>query len=115
MRKVCRTDQAPEPWLGTEDYQEYLIPDTLKGDQRIVARFVTQFATPTSFYRFFKGPGQQPQAYMWMMVPAPFGPGFVHRLIAYDSWLDLESAVGDHHLKDMIRCLAEGSLGLANN
>lgn len=115
MRRACRADPASDSWLATDDYQEYLIPDSLKGEQRIVARFITQFQTPTSFYRFFKGPEPQPQAHMWMMVPAPFGPGFVHRLIAYDSWVDLEWAVGDHHLKDLIRCLAESSLGVTNN
>jgi hypothetical protein len=108
-------DQADEPWLGRAGYQEFVIPDSLKGEQKIVARFITQFETATSFYRFFKGPENPPQAYMWMMVPAPFGPGFIHRLIAFDSWQDLEFAVGDLELKDLIRCLAEGSLGITNN
>jgi len=115
MRRACHPDPAQEPWLGDGDYQEYLIPDSIKGDQRIVARFITQFATPKSFFRFFKGQGNPPQAYMWMMAPAPFGPGFVHRLIPYDSWGDLEFAVGDLDLKDLIRCLAEGSIGLTVN
>jgi len=108
-------DQDGEPWLGTEEYREYLVPDTLKGDQKIVARFVTQFETANSFFRFFKGPENPPQAYMWMMVPAPFGPGFVHRLIPFDSWGDLELAVGDLEFKDLVRCLAEGSIGITCN
>lgn len=115
MRKACHPNQTHEPWLSDGDYQEYLIPDSIKGDQRIVACFITQFATPTSFYRFFKGPEPQPQAYMWMMAPAPFGPGFVHRLIPFDSWGDLEFAVGDLEFKDLVRCLAEGSIGLTVN
>jgi hypothetical protein len=115
MRRACQANPAPEPWEGDGDYREYLIPDTLKGDQRIVARFITQFATPVSFFRFFKGPENPPQAYMWMMTPAPFGPGFVHRLIPFDSWKDLEFAVGDFDMKDLIRCFAEGSIGLTAN
>ncbi len=115
MSRACYPDHPCEPCLAGDDYQEYLIPDTLKGEQRIMARFITQFETSTSFYRFFKGPEIPPRAYMWMMVPAPFGPGFVHRLIPYDSWVDLELAVGDHNLKDLIRCLAEGSIGIADN
>ncbi len=112
MRRSCHPDQTHEPWWGDGDYQEYRIPDSLKGEQRMVARFITQFATPTSFYRFLKGPGHPPQAYMWMMVPAPFGPGSVHRLIPFDSWGDLEFAVGDLDFADLVRCLAESSLGL---
>ena len=108
-------DQEGEPWLGTEEYREYLIPDSLKGNQKIVARFVTQFETSTSFYRFFRGPENPLQAYMWMMVPAPFGPGFVHRLIPFTTWGDLEFAVGDHVFKDLIQCLAEGSIGITSN
>jgi hypothetical protein len=50
-----------------------------------------------------------------MMTPAPFGPGFVHRLIPFDSWKDLEFAVGDFDMKDLVRCLAEGSIGLTAN
>jgi hypothetical protein len=115
MKRACHPDQTHEPWLAGEGYQEYLFPDSLKGEQRIVARFITQFETFTSFYRFFKGPENPPQAYMWMMVPAPFGPGFVHRLIPFDSWRDLEFAVGDLDLKDLVRCLAEGSIGLTAN
>ncbi len=115
MSRVCYPDQAPEPCLGDGEYQEYLIPDTIKSDQRIFARFITQFATNSSFYRFFKGPEDPPQAYMWMMVPAPFGPGFVHRLIPFNSWGELEFAVGDFELKDLVRCLAEGSIGLTLN
>jgi hypothetical protein len=112
MRRSCYSNQAPEPWLGDGDYQEYLIPDSIKGDQRIFARFITQFSTSTSFFRFFKGPENPPQAYMWMMVPAPFGPGFIHRLIPFDSWGELDFAVGDCDFKDLVRCLAEGSIGL---
>ena len=112
MRRACHPDQTHETWWDDGEYQEYLIPDSLKGEQRMVARFITQFATTTSFYRFLKGPGNPSQAYMWMMVPAPFGPGSVHRLIPFDSWRDLEFAVGDPPFKDLVRCLAEGSLGL---
>jgi hypothetical protein len=108
-------DQAGEPWLGGEEFLEYLIPDSLKGEQRIVARFITQFETDTSFYRFFKSPEDPPQTYMWMMVPAPFGPGFIHRLIPFDTCGDLECAVGDLVFKDLIRCLAEGCIGIMNN
>lgn len=115
MSRACHPDPAQEFWWGDGDYREYLIPDSLKGDQRIVARFITQFATAASFFRFFTGPGNPPQAYMWMMTPAPFGPGFVHRLIPFDSWGDLEFAVGDFDMKDLVRCLAEGSIGLTNN
>jgi hypothetical protein len=115
MRRACHPVQTHEPWLAGEGYQEYLIRDSLKGEQRIVARFITQFETCTSFYRFFKGPGNPPQAYMWMMVPAPFGPGSIHRLITYKSWLDLEFAVGEVNFKDLIRCLAEGSIGATIN
>ena len=115
MKRTLYADQQGEPWLGTEEYREYLIPDSLKGDQKIVARFITQFETGTSFYRFFKSPKNPPQTYMWMMVPAPFGPGFVHRLIPFDTWGDLEPAVGDLVFKDLIRCLAEGSLGITSN
>jgi hypothetical protein len=115
MTRSLYVDREGEPWLGTEEYREYLIPDCLKGDQKIVARFITQFETATSFYRFFKGPENPPQAYMWMMVPAPFGPGFVHRLIPFETWGDLEGAIGDLVFKDLIRCLAEGSIGIANN
>jgi hypothetical protein len=115
MSRACYPDQAPEPWLGDGEYQEYLIPDTIKGDQRIFARFITQFTTATSFYRFFKTPENPSQAYLWMMVPAPFGPGFVHRLIPFNSWNELEFAVGDFEFKDLVRCLAEGSIGLTLN
>jgi hypothetical protein len=115
MTSPIYADQVGEPWLGTEEYREYLIPDTLKGDQKIVARFITQFETDASFYRFFKSPDNPPQAFMWMMVPAPFGPGFVHRLIPFETWGDLEFAVGDHVCKDLIRCLAEGSIGIRHN
>jgi hypothetical protein len=115
MRRACHLDVSPGTWFAGEGCQEYLIPDSLKGEQRIVARFITQFETSTSFYRFFKGPENPPQAYMWMMVPAPFGPGCIHRLIAYQSWLDLEFAVGDLNFKDLIRCLAEGSIEAATN
>jgi hypothetical protein len=108
-------DREGEPWLGTEEYREYLIPDSLKGEQKIVARFITQFETATSFYRFFKSPDNPPQAYMWMMIPAPFGPGFVHRLLAFSTWGDLETAVGNPLFKDLIRCLAEGSIGITGN
>jgi hypothetical protein len=115
VMQTVYADQAGEPWLGGEEFREYLIPDSLKGEQIIVARFITQFQTATSFYRFFKSPGHPPQAYMWMMVPAPFGPGFVHRLLPFDSWKDLEFAVGDLVFRDLIRCLAEGSIGIISN
>ena len=47
-----------------------------------------------------------------MMVPAFFGPGFIHRLVPYESWMNLEFAVGEVKNKDLIRCLAEGVIGL---
>jgi len=115
MTRALYADQACAPSLDGEEYREYLIPDSLKGEQKIVARFITQFETATSFYRFFKGPESPPQAYMWMMLPAPFGPGFVHRLIPYESWRDLEFVVADSDIKELIRCLAEGSIGITNN
>jgi hypothetical protein len=115
MRRACHPEQSHELWLAGEGYQEYLIPDSLKGEQRIVARFITQFVTSTSFYRFLLGPENPPQAYMWMAVPAPFGPGCIQRLIPYESWPDLEFAVGEVNFKDLIRCLAEGSLGITAN
>jgi hypothetical protein len=115
MRRACNLDQIQESWSDDGDCREYLIPDSIKGEQRIMARFITQFATSTSFYRFFKGPEAPPRAYMWMMVPAPFGPGFIHRLIPFDSWGDLAFAVGDLECKDLIRCLAEGSIGITSN
>jgi len=108
-------DQAGEPWLGGDEFREYIVLDALKGEQKIVARFITQFQNDTSFYRFFKSSDDPPQAYMWMMVPAPFGPGFVHRLIPYDTWGDLAGAVGDLIFTDLIRCLAEGSIGIMYN
>jgi hypothetical protein len=112
MRRSLHPDQAPDPSLAEQASQEYIIPDTIKGEQKIVAHFITQFETQTSFYRFFKSPGNPPQAYMWMMVPAPFGPGFMHRLIPYESWMNLEFAVGEVKNKELIRCLAEGVIGL---
>jgi hypothetical protein len=115
MMQTFYADQSGEPWLGGEEFQEYLIPDSIKGDQKIVARFITQFETATSFYRFFKGPENPPQAYMWMMVPAPFGPGFIHRLVPFEFWEDLAFVVGDLEFTDLIRCLAEGSIGIKIN
>jgi len=46
--------------LGDGDYQEYFVPDSIKGDQRIFARFITQFSTATSFFRFFNDPSGLP-------------------------------------------------------
>jgi hypothetical protein len=38
----------------------------------------------------------------------------VHRLIPRESWRDLE-VVADSDIKDLIRCLAEGSIDITNH
>jgi hypothetical protein len=113
--KALPPNQEIDPVVVDSEYREFIIPDSLKGEQRIIARFVTQLETPSSFYRFFQGPENPPKAYLWMMVPAPWGPGFIHRLIQYEAWRDLECAVGDIKNKDLVKCLAEGSIGITSH
>ena len=81
MRRSLHPDQAPDPSLAKQEYQEYIIPDTLKGEQKIVARFITQFETPTSFYRFFRSADNPPGLYVddgtgsfWAWIHSPAGP-----------------------------------------
>jgi hypothetical protein len=110
---VSLSDQAPDPSLAKQAYPESIIWDPIQGEQKIFARLISQFETPTSCYHFSQSPDNPPQAYMWMMVPAPLGPGFMDRLIPYDDWMNLEFAVGEVKCKELLRCLADGVVGLA--
>lgn len=52
---------------------------------------------------------------MWMMVPAAVWTRVRAAVIPYESWRDLEFVVADSDIKDLICCLAEGSIGITNN
>ena len=61
MRRSLHPDQAPDPSLAKQEYQEYIIPDTIKGEQKIVARFITQFETQRASTAFSEAPIIRPR------------------------------------------------------
>lgn len=86
-------------------FHTLVIEDTLKGMQEVFVRLVSERKGIFGIYRFLVGEGGE--AYMWMVIKSPFGPGVIQRLIQFSSWQELEVHVGSDWV---LQSMAEGIL-----